>query len=280
MEIDGRTKIAGVLGVGIDYTLSPLIHNTGYRLLGINAVYLPFHGKEGYLSEILSGFCFLENFMGFNVTVPFKEMAYHEMDICGGEADEVQAVNTVKPKQDKLIGYNTDVAGFKRAVAELGFQGEGKNALVLGAGGAARAAVVALSQLGVDTIWMANRGKVRREKAIKILKDRIEPLKWSPEALAEVLPRVSLVVNGTVVGADGKSMPPVQVEDLPKGSLVYDMVYARGDTPLVKAARQRGLVAANGLSMLLHQAIESFEIFAGKRPPVEPIREALLKREA
>jgi shikimate dehydrogenase len=179
MEIDGRTKIAGVLGVGIDYTLSPLIHNKGYQLLGLNAVYLPFHGKEGYLSEILSGFCFTQNFMGFNITVPFKEMAYREMDISGEEADAVQAVNTVKPKQDKLIGYNTDVVGFKRAVEELGFVCNGKNVLILGAGGAARAAAVALDQMGAGRIWMANRGKVRREKAVKILKGRVEPLEWN-----------------------------------------------------------------------------------------------------
>ncbi len=280
MEIGGRTRIAGVLGVGIDYTLSPLIHNEGYRLLGIDAVYLPFHGKEGYLSEILSGFCFVENFMGFNVTVPFKEMAYREMDICGDEAEAVQAVNTVKPKQDKLIGYNTDVVGFRRAVEELGFEGEGRNALVLGAGGAARAAVVALHQLGVDTIWLANRGKVRREKAVKILKGRVEPLSWDADTIAGVLPQVSIVVNGTTVGADGKGMVPVRLGALPKGAVVYDMVYAGGDTPLVRDAKGLGLTAANGLSMLLHQAVESFEIFVGVKPPLEPIREALFKGES
>ncbi len=279
MEIDGSTRIAGVLGVGIDYTLSPLIHNTGYRLLGINAVYLPFHGKEGYLSEILSGFCFTQNFMGFNITVPFKEMAYREMDISGEEADLVQAVNTVKPKQDKLIGYNTDVVGFKRAVEELGFVGDGKNALVLGAGGAARAAVVALHLMGVDTIWLANRGKVRREKAVKILKDRVEPLEWSRDSIYRILPQVSLVVNGTTLGADGEGMPPVALDALSKEAFVYDMVYAKGDTPFVKEAKRLGLTASNGLSMLLHQAVESFEIFTGIKPPLEPLREVLLKGE-
>ncbi len=280
MQIDGRTRIAGVLGVGIEYTLSPLIHNTGYRLLGLNAVYLPFHGREGYLSEILSGFCFLDNFMGFNITVPFKEMAYREMDICGEEADAVQAVNTVKGKQDKLIGYNTDVEGFRKAVVELGFRGEGRNALVLGAGGAARAAVVALGSLGVETVWMANRGKVRREKAVRILKERVEPLEWNQESLARVLPEVSLVVNGTTVGAHGEGMPPVELEALPKDAMVYDMVYASGDTPLVRRARELGLTATNGLSMLLFQAVESFEVFTGVRPPLEPVREALLNARA
>lgn len=277
MQIDGKTRIAGVLGVGIDYTLSPLIHNKGYQLLGINAVYLPFHGKEGYLHEILSGFCFTQNFMGFNITVPFKEMAYREMDICGDEADAVQAVNTVKPKQDKLIGYNTDVIGFKRAVEELGFEAEGKNALVLGAGGAARAAVVALHQMGASTIWMANRGKVRREKAVKILNGRVEPLEWCEEAISKVLPQISLVVNGTTVGADGKGMPPVQLSKVSKDTLVYDMVYAKGDTPLVREAKDQGLKASNGLSMLLYQAVESFEIFVGVKPPLGPIKEELLK---
>ena len=280
MKIDGRTRIAGVLGVGIDYTLSPLIHNEGYRLLGLNAVYLPFHGKEGYLSEILSGFCFLENFMGFNITVPFKEMAYREMDICGEEADAVQAVNTVKGKQDQRIGHNTDVEGVSKAVEELGFEGPGKNALVLGAGGAARAAVVALDALGVETIWMANRGQVRREKAVRILKGRVEPLGWEAGELARVLPEVSLLVNGTTVGADGERMPPVELEALPREALVYDMVYAKGDTPLVSRAKELGLKAANGLSMLLFQAVASFEVFAGVKPPVEPLREALFRAQA
>jgi shikimate dehydrogenase len=280
MEIDGGTKMAGVLGVGIDYTLSPLIHNKGYSLMDMNAVYLPFQGKEGYLHEILSGFCFLDNFMGFNVTVPFKEMAYKEMDICGEEADAVRAVNTVKPKQDKLIGYNTDVVGLKRAVEELGFKGSSRNALVLGAGGASRAAAVALDSMGVETIHMANRGKVRLDRAVNILKGRVDPLEWNADSIARVLKGIGVVVNGTTVGSNGKDIPPVRLEMLPEDVVIYDMVYAPGDTPLVRKAKKLGLTAANGLTMLLHQALTSFEIFTGARPPIEPIREMLLKTGA
>jgi shikimate dehydrogenase len=130
--------------------------------------------------------------------------------------------------------------------------------------------------MGAGRIWMANRGKVRREKAVKILKGRVEPLEWRREVIEKVLGDVALVVNGTTVGADGNSMPPVNLQVLPQGAMVYDMVYAKGDTPLVKKAKELGMVASNGLSMLLSQAVESFEIFTGVRPPIEPLKEELL----
>jgi len=207
-------------------------------------------------------------------------MAYKEMDICGEEADAVRAVNTVKPKQDKLIGYNTDVVGLKRAVEELGFKGSSRNALVLGAGGASRAAAVALDSMGVETIHMANRGKVRLDRAVNILKGRVDPLEWNADSIARVLKGIGVVVNGTNVGSNGKDIPPVRLEMLPEDVVIYDMVYAPGDTPLVRKAKKLGLTAANGLTMLLHQALTSFEIFTGARPPIEPIREMLLKTGA
>ena len=276
MNISGRTKILGVVGNPVSHSLSPAIHNYCYRLMGIDAVYLPFEVKEGYLKEALDGFCFLLNMVGFNITIPFKEAAVSQMDISGREVEAIGAVNTVKRGEDKLIGYNTDWLGFRDSLRVNGIS-KPKSALVIGAGGASKAVAYALLEMGVEKLWVTNRNPTRLEIFLKRFAG-FEPVNWDVEAISKVLPEVELVVNTTSLGMDGVSLPPVDVEKLPKEATVYDLIYEPEKTPLLKSAEEAGLKTVNGLDMLILQALYAIEIWFGKMPDFEKVR-AYIKGE-
>jgi len=149
-------KWAALLGNPLGHTLSPIIHNTAFRLVDMEGTYIPIQVVEGYLEEVTTGLCFMENLLGFNVTIPFKEASKRLMDISSPEVELIGAVNTVKRGENKLIGYNTDWIGFQIALDETwGEPLEGKKTLILGGGGAARAVIYALHQRKVEVIRIA-----------------------------------------------------------------------------------------------------------------------------
>ncbi len=272
----GDIKVLGVVGNPISHSLSPAIHNYAYKLLGIEALYIPIEAKEAYIEEVLSGLCFMTNFVGFNVTIPFKERVLRLMDMSSPDAEAIGAVNTVKRGEDKLIGYNTDWIGFIDSLKLNGVEEIG-SALIVGAGGAAKAVAYALVKMGVQRLFVTNRNPTNLELFLQRF-PQYRPVEWDEKAIANCLKEVDLIVNTTSLGMDGVSKPPVDLEEAKKDSVVYDIIYSPAETPLLAEARELGLKAINGLDMLIFQAIHAMDIWFGKRPDHKKIKEFLKEK--
>ncbi len=238
---------------------------------------MPFHVRPETLAQALSALPAL-SILGVNLTVPHKEAALRLMDRLEPAAQAIGAVNTVTNDQGRLVGENSDAAGF---VADLRARfpeadWEGRPALVLGAGGAARAVVFALRDAGVPGIRVANRTEPKaRELVAALCPQAGAALDLSPAALAEATAEAGLIVNTTSLGLKGEPIPGLDLSRVSPQTAVYDLIYTPAETPLLREARARGLAAANGLGMLVRQGARSFEIWTGKKPTVEPIIQQL-----
>ena len=267
------TRLFGVIGHPIQHSLSPAMHTAALRALRLDARYASFEVPPRFLRPILRALM-LSGVEGLNVTVPLKEAVLPLMDRLDASAAAVGAVNTIVIRNRRLVGYNTDGAGFSRALKELGWRASPCRAIVLGAGGAARAVAWELARAGGE-LTIANRHLARAQRLARRVaashprtRIRVAPLRGVRMEGAD------LVVNATTVGMRASDAPPIDPAALQRGTLVYDLVYHR-DTALVRAARRRGCVAANGLSMLLYQGAESFRLWMHRPAPVETMRRAL-----
>jgi shikimate dehydrogenase len=275
MEIDPKTKIYGLVGHPLEHTASPAIHNAAFRALGLNAVYLVFDVEPTMFEDAIKGLKALK-VCGFNVTIPYKERIIPLLTHVDPSAARVGAVNTVKLDGVSLIGYNTDVAGFLAPLLKLNLKLNEITALILGAGGAAKACVRALLDAGCRELIVLNRSL---ERALNLSKQHSNKLKVGPlneESLKEALSRATLVVNTTPVGM----YPNVDESIIPKALLrsnliVYDLVYRPPQTKLLKEAKEVGATTIPGYKMLLEQAAESFRIWTGLEPPKEAMLKAL-----
>lgn len=252
-----------VIGDPVTHSKSPLLHNTMCRLLGLDYEYACRTVKR----EELTGFLTAvqgENCAGFNATMPFKELLLPYLDSLDPLAKKLGAVNTVCIKNGKLYGYNTDCPGYIAALRSRSFDPKGKTAVLLGAGGAAKAVALGLSEAGAE-VFVANRtpGKVNAITALS--PDKIRPVPWPSAALPE-LARASLLVNATSLGMAGQG----QFDDftflrsLPKSCLVSDLVYHPAPTELLKNAAALGLATMDGFPLLIHQAVLALEHFTGQ----------------
>lgn len=271
--VPSDVRILGVIGNPVKHSLSPLIHNFIYDRYSINAIYLPIEAKLGYFEKVLDGLCFLENSVGFNVTVPFKERALKSMDHLSREADAIGAVNVIKRGEDKLIGFNTDWIGFVESLKVNGV-GDIESALVVGAGGAGKAVIYGLISIGVPRIFVTNRDKVKLGMVVERFGDSICAVDW--DRVDEVIGNIDLIVNATSVGLDGVSELPFDLSRLKKSAVVYDTIYNPPLTPLLKKAKELGLRFINGLDMLVLQALYSVEIWFGLLPDFEEVKSFLL----
>ncbi|WP_019994627.1 shikimate dehydrogenase [Aureimonas ureilytica] len=266
---------AFVTGWPIRHSRSPLIHGTWLGALGLAGSY------ERIAVEPDAFPAFLANlrdagFTGGNVTIPHKEAAFAGVARRDAAAEAIGAVNTVWFEGDQLVGGNTDAYGFSANLDErLSGWRDAEEALVLGAGGAARAVVHALAEAGVRRIRIVNRTRERAEAlAAAFARPGLELEGAGEEREALFLQSADLVVNTRPPVAEA---PEPDLSALAEAALVTDIVYVPLETPILKAARQRGLRTADGLGMLLHQAVPGFERWFGRRPSVgEALREALL----
>jgi shikimate dehydrogenase len=265
-------RFAGVLGWPLEHTLSPAIHNAAFRRLDLDWVYLAFPVPPERLEQAVAGLRVL-GAVGANVTMPHKETVMSLLDELSGDARSVGAVNTIQTVGDRLIGHNTDVDGFSRFLtADAGLKVKGSRALVLGAGGAARAVVRALLDLEVESVSVAARD-AERGRRLSDLGERVEdPVEWAV-ASARV-EDFDLVVNATPLGAAGED--PLPTARFRMGQAVVDLVYEPPATPLVARARESGAAGWNGLGMLVHQAAAALRIWSGQEPPVEAMSVAAL----
>ncbi|MBF0160843.1 MAG: shikimate dehydrogenase [Magnetococcales bacterium] len=279
---NAQTRLLGVIGHPVAHSLSPALHNPALAWLGLNMRYLAFHVYPERLPEAVRGFVAM-GMRGFNATVPHKEALLPLMDWLDPLAERIGAVNTVAIDPDGLLrGYNTDAQGFTDALAETeGWRSStewgDRSVLVLGAGGAARGVVVGLLEAGIRTLTVANRTLARAEQLLADLAPHY------PQATLRAVPQeplplegVDLLVNTTLLGLAGEEMQMVEMDRLPDTALIYDIVYAPRETPLLRAAKRRGLAVQNGLGMLIHQGRRGFKIWTGEEMPVERVRARLL----
>ena len=272
MNIRGTTRILGIFGDPVAHSLSPIMQNEALAQAGIDAVYVPFHVLPENLPAAVSAIRSLD-LWGVNVTVPHKEQVGSFLDAVDTVARLIGAVNTIVNRGGVLTGYNTDAPGLLRSLAEdLQFDPAGRRILLLGAGGACRAALVALGRAGAAWIGIANRTRSRAEALAGEFGDALRgttlaSFDLDPVQLSVVVPRIDLLVNTSAVGLKGESFADFPWGDVAPGVLVYDMVYGKGGTPLLHAARARGHRSADGLGMLAAQGEEAFFLWTGQRPP-------------
>ncbi len=264
--ISARTRIAGVVGHPVRHSLSPVIHNAWIEAAGLDAAYLAFAPPEAGFEALVNGLCG-QVVLGLNVTIPFKERAAALADQRTNAVERAGAANLLVFGADGSVAAdNTDGVGLMGALAEAGGLATLSPVAVLGAGGAARGAVLSLLDAGVTSIRLINRSR-ERAQAIADLDPRVSAAGW--DAAAYALDGVAAVINATSLGMIGQ--PPLQLslDRAPATAVVMDMVYRPLKTELLKAAEARGHPIADGLSMLIAQARPSFEAFFGQPPPAD-----------
>lgn len=281
MNIGGQTRILGIFGDPVSHSLSPLMQNHALAAAGIDAVFVPFHVLPEHLGQAVAGIRAL-NLLGVNVTVPHKEAVCAYLDDIDPVARQIGAVNTIVNRNGRLCGYNTDGLGFLGSLQQdLGLDPQGLRIVLLGAGGACRAALVALCQAGAAQITVANRTP---ERAARLAAEvgqvfggiTIAACSLEADALQRALAGVDLVVNTSAAGLKGEAFPGFPWAAAPLRSAFYDMVYGPGLTPWLTEAKRRGHLVAGGLGMLAGQGEEAFYLWTGKRPPFGAMRARLL----
>jgi shikimate dehydrogenase len=266
----GKTKTAGVIGWPVSHSRSPRIHGFWLNAYGIDGAYLPLPVRPAHVRDAIRALALL-GFSGANVTFPHKQAALAAMDRATAQARRIGAVNTIVVAADgTLEGSNTDAFGFLehlRAAASRWRADEGP-AVLLGAGGSARAVAAALVDSGVPELRIVNRTADRAERLAGDIGGRIRTVPWGDMATA--LRGATLLVNSTVLGMNGQPPLDIDLTPLPPNATVYDIVYVPLETPLLAAARRRGLATVDGLGMLLHQARPGFAAWFGVEPQVTP----------
>jgi shikimate dehydrogenase len=269
------TKFVGLIGYKLKHSISPQIQQVAFDYLGLDIRYEVWETAKDELPNVVEGVRDASR-LGANVTIPHKEAVLPLLDKVDQLARRIGAVNTIVKKDGKLVGYNTDANGFIRALEEDGgFVPKGKRAVLIGAGGAARAAGFALVGAGVKSLVILNRTQDRGEALawdLKISDTKVIALRWKDGRTLTALAECDLLVNCTSVGlkdsaSEGRS--PLGIGLIPKRALVYDVVYNPIETPLIAAAKKAGARTLGGLSMLVYQGAASFELWTGKSAPID-----------
>ena len=264
----GSTRVVGVIGDPVAHSLSPAIHNAAFAACGLDWVYVAFPVPRGRGAAAVAAVPHL-GLAGLNVTMPHKGEAAEACDRLTPDATALGSVNTVINTPGGLVGDSTDGPGFLAALAEEDVEVAGRRVLVLGAGGAARAVVLALGRAGAEVVVAARRPETATAAALLAPGARAVPL---PVAGDEVS-AAAMVVNATPLGMAGEA-PALDPSLLGPSQAVVDLVYHPIETPLLAAARARGARAMGGLGMLVHQAALSFTAWTGVEAPLPVMRAA------
>ncbi len=272
-----RIPLAGVIGSPIAHSKSPRLHGYWLRTMGLPGHYIPMDIALDKLEDSLRALPDL-GFVGLNVTIPYKERILDLADLVTDRATLIGAANTLIFRADgKIHADNTDGYGFIENLRSGApdWQPTAGPAVVLGAGGAARAVIASLLDVRVPEIILTNRTRIRAEQLKEEFGHRIRVVEWVQAG--NVLEEATTVVNTTALGMQGKPEMRVPLDGLRPGTVVNDLVYAPLDTRFLQIARERGCVTVDGLGMLLHQAVPGFERWFGKRPVVDSgLRAALI----
>lgn len=276
--ITGKTRNLGVMGWPIAHSLSPGMQQAAIAKAGADYSYIAMPVRPEQLAEAVTGLRVLQ-FRGWNVTIPHKQAIMALLDEIDADAQAIGAVNTVVNDEGSLKGYNTDVTGFLLPLREQGLELAGREAAVLGAGGAARAVLYGLLKSGVKTIHVG----VRNPAKAQVLADSLAAYgniivyDWNGEAFKAVLQGVSLLVNTTPLGMapQVEAAPPVDWARVRQETFVYDIIYTPAETRFLAEARAHGCCTQNGERMLAGQGAEAFRLWTGKEADVGCMCEAL-----
>lgn len=278
--LTGHTHIVGIIGDPIEHSRSPQMHNAAFAKAGLDYVYVPFHVRPDDLAHAIVGFKAL-NVVGINVTLPHKQAVIPYLTSISREAELIGAVNTLTFVDGGIHGDNTDAPGVLRALEEDGDMSVpvGEDVVVLGAGGSARAVVVALALAGVASITIANRTVERAISLAEEMQQKTD-IPMHGMGLADVrLPhavrRGMLLINTTTASMDPTQPLLVSAEWIQPNTIVYDIVYTPPVTPLMNAAAERGCRTLGGIGMLVHQGAIAFEKWTGVTPCTETMHQAL-----
>ena len=278
VELKNTTKKLCVIGDPVLHSKSPLIHNAAIAALGLDYIYLCQPVPRGQAGEWLRCAAFA-GYAGFNATMPHKEELLPLMDELDEAARRCGAVNTVCIRDGKYYGYNTDGAGFLRALSDIGVDPAGKRVTLLGSGGAAKAVSLALASAGAE-VTVCNRTVAKAEALCAHDPVHMTPAGFDLETLCNLSARSDVVVNCTSLGMEGTGGAFADLsflDALPPGAAVCDAIYAPPETALLRRAQEGGHPTMNGLGMLLHQAILALEHFTGRALDVETARAAALR---
>ncbi len=277
VKLTNTAKKLCVIGDPVLHSRSPIFQNAMIQALGLDYLYLCQPVPRGETARWLECAAFA-GYAGFNATMPHKEALVPLMDELDPLARTCGAVNTVRIRDGKFYGYNTDGGGFLRALADLGVDPAGKKALVLGSGGAARAVSAALVGAGA-AVTVCNRTPAKAEELCRMAPADMSAADFAPDTLRAKARDSGLVVNCTCLGMAGTEAEFADlsfVDALPPGAAVCDAVYAPAETALLRRAREGGRPAMNGMGMLLHQAILALEKFTGEALDVPRAKAAAL----
>jgi shikimate dehydrogenase len=292
--INASTRFCAVFGQPVKHSASPAMHNAAMRAAGLNWRYLAFEVPLTQLRAALDG-CKALGFIGVNLTVPHKLLALDLVDVVDPSAAEWGAINTVRfegltssgkweslalfqeslPVEIRTVGFNTDADAIVQSLTDdLGLQLLGKKVLLLGAGGAGRVAAIRLARSGVSDLFLVNRTTSKLDAIVNLLRERF------PEMRTHIgYPKspIDLVLNATSLGLKSDDPLPYDPEQWsPAGArLGYDMIYQPAETLFLRKLREAGARTTNGLGMLLYQGAKAFEIWSGRKAPVEVMRQAL-----
>lgn len=286
-EITGHTVLTGLLGSPVAHSISPMMHNEAFRQLELDYAYLAFDVGTENLKTAVEGLKVM-GVRGFNLTMPDKNLMCSLVDKLSPASEIGGAVNTVVNDHGVLTGYTTDGIGFMRSVEEAGVNIIGKKMTLLGAGGAAAAIMIQAALDGVDEISVFNIRDdffTRAEGIISKLKEktrcRLNLYDFSdPDVLKKEISESRILVNGTSIGMAPKTDRCVITDDsvFREDLFVFDVIYNPEETLLLKKAKSAGCKTSNGLHMLLYQGAASFELWTGKKMPVEIIKEKYFSR--
>lgn len=269
------SKVVGLIGYPLGHSISAHFQQAAFDYLGLDIRYEAWEAGPDQVQAVVAGLR-LPARLGANVTIPYKETVVPFLDELDELAQQIGAVNTIVNRGGRLVGYNTDVSAFLRALGKDGnFDPVGKQATILGAGGAARAASFGLVRAGVRALTIVNRTLERAETLaarLKPLLSDVVAISWENAGLKEALSASDLVVNCTSVGmkhsaTEGES--PLDVALIPKQALVYDVVYNPVETPLLRKAKQAGTRTLGGLAMLVYQGAAAFELWTEREAPLD-----------
>jgi shikimate dehydrogenase len=288
VKTDQAFKLFGIFGHPLSHTLSPAMHEAAFHELGIDAHYIVLELIPEAFKKLMARASAL-SLSGFNVTVPYKETVMKYLDKVRPEARAIGAVNTVFKQGKRWVGTNTDMEGFLMALTkDGGFRPSGKKAVILGAGGAARAVVYGLSREGIREILIADCFPEKARKIAHDMKKIFKPVRYcaAPAGTSEVkeaLQKADVIINATPIGLKPQDPRLVPEGWIPEGRvkkvLFMDLIYNPAMTPFLRAAKKKGHGTLNGLGMLLYQGARALEHWTGKKAPVRVMRRALLQAQ-
>tara|TARA_B100002003_G_scaffold67093_1_gene62427 strand:+ start:463 stop:1338 length:876 start_codon:yes stop_codon:yes gene_type:complete len=275
-----KTKVCGLIGDPVEHSMSPVMHNAAFRELGLDYLYVPFRVKKEEIGKAIDGMRAL-NLRGLNITIPHKVAIIPLLDELDPLAEKIGAVNTIVNNDGVLRGYNTDASGLLQSMWTNGIEPRDKNIVIIGAGGASRAVTFILADkkarlVILNRIQELDWAKELASRITQTFRQKIEALELTRENLAKVLNKADILLNATNAGmSPNTEETPVDADLLRPELVVYDIVYNPSKTRLLREAEMINAKTIGGLDMLTWQGALAFQMWTGRKAPVE-----LMKREA